>query len=156
MKPRRGRGHGAIAGGEHGLVILIIGLVYGTQALKIGWQWHGSVLAQGGVEGLALAVEGERYLAAGPFFRHRGPESVRKDDLVTGGEFFGRAGEAAPACRGGALVQGEGDFRLPPKARKLGRDDAGVVENQDIAGPEQGGQVAEDMVVQFRTHLQQA
>jgi hypothetical protein len=34
---------------------------------KIGWQWHGSVLAQGGVEGLALAVEGERYLAAGPF-----------------------------------------------------------------------------------------
>ncbi len=80
-----------------------------------------------------------------------------EQDAVAGGDLLGRTQEGAPAVARLAHMQRDADARRDalahPLAEQLGGDDAGVVENERIARPEQVGQLTDDVILRRRARL---
>ncbi len=101
--------------------------------------------------------EAERYVAGFPLLHHFRRQIGREDDGVADPQPLARLGEDVPGIGALALVEGGFDLDLSPLAGQAGGDDAGVVVDQQVAGHQQAGQVADMAVRQgVALHVQQA
>ena len=156
VKPRRGSRHGTLARGENGLVVLG---VLGQSALRptdIGRQRHDAVAVQGRHQLTARDREAERYVAGFALLHHLRRQVGREDDGVADPQPLARLGEDMPDIGALALVEGRFHLDLSPLAGQAGGDHAGVVVDQQVAGVQQVGQVADMPVHQGVAHVQQA
>ena len=158
MQPRRRRRHGARPGGEKRLVIAPVPGVAPGRALDIRRQRHDAVGFERRHQFLIGEGEAERHLAAlatGHDFRRQiGGEGYTVPRL----EPAGRPRQRPPAAPAPVLDQGRFDKaagRLPA-ALEARRDDPGVVEDHDVAGPEQPRQIGDAQVPAFPADGQQA
>ena len=83
--------------------------------------------------------------------------AIRKFDGIAGAQPLGVADEGLPAAQVDPLVQRRANPGIAAPTFQLGRDHAGVVEDQHIAAPQQAGQIAHGTVGQraLTRHMQQ-
>lgn len=158
VQRRRRRGHGAVVFGEHGLVVVAVGVVARGIALDVGRQRHDAVTLQHIDQVASRDVEAEPAFAHVALADAVRCETRREDDVIARIEFLRRLGEDAPGIGVDRLVQGY--FHLGAAVRPAavggiaalacqpGRNDAGVVEHHDVAGPEQVRQVPDTEIVE--------
>ena len=150
-------GGGGDGAGDFGVGGLVGGDVGGAEiGLAVGFAGFEDV---GGERGTAEGVEvkifdegADEELAAGDgFFDAEGGrggrgalEGVGKE-VGAGGESLGRGAEGGPPARAGFLEKEE--FRAVLGADQAGGDDLGVVEDEEVVGLEQVGQIPDLMVL---------
>ncbi len=147
MKSGGGGGHRPLGPGIDCLVILRIPCLDGAELADIGRQRHRAFAVQGGHEGEAAPVEAQQNVPGGRFFQHLGRQIFPKLDAIAQYQSPARLGEGQPAPLTGALVQCHlhGDLGAPGSgsaALELGGDDPGIVEDHEIARPQDRRQLA--------------
>ena len=144
---RRRRGcDRALLGGEHRLVILGILRIGRAACRDIGRQRHPTGALEQQLDRLvARKLQREAAIRAA-IMRGRG-NAIPEIDRIAVAQPSRVADEGAPAARSLALVQGRADPRITARALKLRRDDARIVEHQQIAWPQRRGQVADAAIV---------
>ena len=156
MQSGGGGRDGAILAREHGLIIADVAFVGRALAGDIGGQGHASGPFQQHFHRLG-AFEVQRHAAI--FVARPGDrgDACAKVDPVAIPHPLGIAQEGLPLAQAQALVQRRADPRFAARAFQLGGNDAGVVEDQDIARAQQARQVAHRQVgkVPCPRHLQQ-
>ena len=161
VQPGRGSGDRAGLAGVDGLIVSGVPRIGGALAGDVGGERQGAEPGDGLVERRPGEVEAQKDLTALPSLLHRGVERgqgadfagclpgipVAEADAVAGGEALGRAGEGAPAV--GCLAQVQHRLATLPRssrpvadAGEAGRDHPRVVEDERVAGIQEGGQVA--------------
>ena len=155
MQPGRRRGDRARLAREHGLVGLPVGRVAARRAPDVGRQRHGPVRLQRGVERGPFRREGQQRLARlAALLQHRFQPALKGDAVPFAQAPSGpREGEPAPGVH--APVQ----QRLHPgraaPAPKPRRDHPRVVDDHEVAGPQQVRQVGDAPVREAVAHMQQ-
>ncbi|GJE06875.1 hypothetical protein AOPFMNJM_2198 [Methylobacterium jeotgali] len=143
-----------------GLVVDRVPRVRRAPAGDIGGQRQDADRRDRRVEGGPGEVEAQGDLAALPLLRHRRREVVRgalgrraEAQHVARRDALARPGEGAPQVRRLPPVQHRFDAHALPawpraQAREAGRDHAGVVEDEGVAGAQQARQIAHAAVLQ--------
>jgi hypothetical protein len=155
VQPGGGRGDRTFAIREDRLVIRRILGRRALGPLDVRRQGERAGLLQGGGEGRALAVEAERDAAIGPTVLD-GRRQIRavEGQHIAGMQPLRVPRERLPGAVGERPVEGDADARLAPlpslstPRQELRRNHPGVVGDEDIAGRQQIGQIADDAVVQ--------
>ena len=161
MQPGRRRRDRALLFREHRLIVGAVARVavreLSARAFDIGRQRHRAVPSERLAKGRPLAVEAQRDLALGALLGHLGREVRSEIDMVARAQPPGALGIAAPHTTAEVPRQRDLDRRLPAPADETGRDHLGVVEHQEIARPQQFGQIGDMPVGQLaggRDHQQ--
>ena len=146
MQRRGRRGDRALLAREHGLVV-----ARGRARRRRAGRRYRAAAASARRARAAPRPARRRRNAAGPSrpspcSRDRGGDAGAEIDAVAGAQPPGVADEGAPGARPLALVQGGADPRLAAPAFELGGDDAGVVEHQHVAAPQQRRQIEDGLV----------
>ena len=162
MQPGSRRGDGAFLVRKQCLIVGAVLRVRRPAARDIGRQRHLAALRDRLVEHWAVKSERERDLAALAFFFNGCIQLVEEThfsfipepDYVAHGELAGRLGERTPARAIDALDQGRLDLRLAGSrhapAGQARSNDLGVVDDDLIARRQQGRQIGNGPVVEFR------
>ena len=142
------RRHRAVAGREHRLIVAFVVLGLAAAPLDVGRQRHPAVRRQRRHQRRPGTVEGQRHLAGFALGRHLGREILREHDAVALAQLLGWARERPPSRLALALVQRHLDPRFAAPAVDPGRYHPGVVGDQQVARPQQVGQVGHGSVDQ--------
>jgi hypothetical protein len=76
--------------------------------------------------------------------------------MSPGVEAAGVAGQRVPGAIGQRAIEGDADARIAAAGAELGGDDPCVVGDEDVAAPEQVGQVGHFAVLETIGHIHQA
>jgi hypothetical protein len=145
MERGGGRGDGAFARGEHGLVIKKVAVVGAAPAGDVGRQRHPAGALEQELDWF-LALELEEDVLA--FFGNEGGDALAEIDPVAFAEAPGVADEGAPGAGADSLVEGRADSGLAAPALELGRDDPGVVEDENVAAAEEAREIEDGSVLE--------
>ena len=155
MQPGRGRGDRARLAGEHRLVRVPVARVAAFRALDIGRQRHGAVRLKRRVEFRPFRRERQRDFPALPALLQHRFEPAGKGDPVALAEPPPGPGEGEPAPLVEALVQQGFDCRRAAPPVEARRDHARVVDNHEVARPEQVRQFGNAAVRESGRNMQQ-
>ena len=165
MQARGRGGDRAVPFGEQGLVVGQVAVVLGSYGRDIGGQGHDPDIADRVIQRRTRQVETQGHQPVLVLVDHGGVEAAEQAGGVCT-PALPRLHEGRPDGGGVAVVQGGLDghgqgFAPGPDplahAGQPGRDHPGVVEHQGIAGAQEVGQVADDVVTQRPVpHHQQA
>ncbi len=141
---------------EQGLVVGAVGRL-GMLAPDIGRQRHLALAFEGIHQRRARGVETQRHLArVAPFDRFR-RQTVAELDTGSGLQLLRRPGEGQPGRGIEPLVQGDFDAARADAPAQARGDDAGVVDDHEVARAQQVGKLAHDAILQaVGRDLQQA
>jgi hypothetical protein len=140
VQRRRRRRHRAGLGGEHRLVIVRVPRVGRPLARDIGRQRHAADALEQELDRLG-ALEGQQQAAVLPSLRSDGGNALAERHHLAFAQSLGVAYEGTPGPGTFALVQRRPDAGVAPVALELRRDDAGIVENEQVPAPQQARQV---------------
>ncbi len=157
VQPRGRRRDRAGLAGEHRLVTLAVDRHAAPRPLDIGRQRHRAMPREGRAERLALDVEAQLHGAIRLLGDDFGREALGEFDAVAGMQPPRAFGIGLPAPAAEIVRQGDLDRRRAAPADQPRRDHLGVVAHQQIARPQQVGQVGDLPVCEpaRRRHHQQ-
>src|SRR5262249_31529676 len=145
-----------------GLIIGAVALIGFAARCDIGRQRHHAAFTDRLVKDCAVKRKGKRHLAALAFRLDSRIELAQQADSAFGAETYhvawletaARLGEGRQARTIKAAMQSRLDLSFDPAsdaaARKSGRNDASVVDDQRIAWPQQIGKIPDGTIVPFR------
>ena len=156
MEPGRRRRDRAFITGIDRLVVFAVPGVGAAGAADIRGQGRPPETLDRLPERGAFEAEFEADLAFGALGGDVGPKAGREIDPVAGTQPARSLGEGPPRPRPVLFMERHLDRGLPALAAKARRDHLGVVQHHHVARPEEAGQVADGMIAQTLTHLEQA
>ena len=144
------RRHRTLARREHSLIIRHVSLGRSIRAINIGRQSEGSGPLERLHQGVTVEIERQADAAVRILVDHERPEPIGAFDRqrIACPQPAGVAGEHVPDAVGTGPVERDADPGLTSSGLKLCGEYTCVVGDQDVAGAEQRGQVADRQVVQ--------
>ena len=132
-----GRGDGALGAGKDRLVIPPVARVAAARPLDIGRQRHRAVMGQRLAQQPGFEVELQDHVAFGMFLGDHGGKSLGEDDTVAGSQPARSLCKGAPHTAAEIAVECHLDRCRPATPDEPRRDHLGVVEDEQVARPQQ-------------------
>ena len=146
MQPGGRRRDGALRAREDRLVVGAVARITARLAFNVGRQRHRAVARERVAKRRALAIEAQDHFALRAFLDHLGGEIGSEFDMVPRVQPPRTLGVGAPPAAAQIARQCHLDRRQSAPPDQPRRNDLGVVEDQQVAGPQQLRQIG-DMAV---------